>query len=141
MTSAFTDWLNAPGLSPQVGVLRCELVEAAGAAAAPVPFAGHGPGPGPCPGLGSGLFPVGRKWLGCTGLMLSGPRGRDNEHTPSLKTAENQKKKSLQLQEKKGRKKKKKWRRLLSAGLVSAASPGPGLAVFWSPTVYCSFEG
>lgn len=87
------------GLSPLIGVQRCELVEAAGAAAAPVPFAGPGPGPGPgsYPGLGSGLFPVGRKWLGCTGTMPSGPRGRDNGHTASLKTPENQKKKNLQL--------------------------------------------
>lgn len=91
MTSAFTDRLSAAELSPQIGVLRCELVEAAGAAAAPVPFAGRGPGPDPgsCPGLASGLFPVGRKWQGCTGPMLSGPRGRDNEHSPSLKTPEN----------------------------------------------------
>lgn len=92
----FTERLNAAGLSPLIGVLRCELVEAAGAAAAPVPFAAPDPGPGPgsCPGLGSGLFPVGRKRLGCTGPMPSGPRGRDNEHTASLKTPENQEKKS-----------------------------------------------
>lgn len=101
MTSAFNDWLSAAGLSPQIGVLHCELVEADGAAAAPVPFAAPGPGPGPgsSPGLGSDLFPVGRKWLGCTGPMLSGPRGRDNEHTPSLKRPENQKKKSLRRKE------------------------------------------